>query len=250
MADRKIALVTGAAQGIGYACAEALAEDGFRLVLSDINAEGVAKAAETLGGGAVGIPCDMGQSDQIAALFDRVEAEIGPVTALINNAGIALPGDFLTYSEEDFRKVLDVNLIGVFLATQRAAKTMVAKGIAGSITNMSSINAVVSIPAIPAYCASKGGVMQLTKAASLALAPHGIRVNAVGPGSIDTEMMAGVNANPEAMKMAMSRTPLGRMGTAQEIGNTVAFLASDKASYITGETIYVDGGRLGLNYVV
>ena len=92
--------------------------------------------------------------------------------------------------------------------------------------------------------------MQLTKVSALALASHGIRVNAVGPGSIDTEMMAGVNANPEAMKMVMSRTPLGRVGTPQEIANTVAFLASDKASYITGETIYVDGGRLGLNYTV
>jgi NAD(P)-dependent dehydrogenase (short-subunit alcohol dehydrogenase family) len=115
---------------------------------------------------------------------------------------------------------------------------------------MSSINAQVAIPAIPAYCASKGGVMQLTKAAALALAPKNIRVNAVGPGSIDTEMMASVNANPEAYKMAMSRTPMGRAGTAREIGDVVAFLCSKKASYVTGETIYVDGGRLGLNYVM
>ena len=127
---------------------------------------------------------------------------------------------------------------------------MVEKGLRGAIVNMSSVNAQVAIPAIPAYCASKGGVMQLTKAAALALAPHGIRVNAVGPGSIDTEMMAGVNANPDALRMAMSRTPLRRMGTAREIGDVVAFLASEKASYITGETVYVDGGRLGLNYVV
>ena len=120
--------------------------------------------------------------------------------------------------------------------------------IEGSIVNMSSINAQVAIPAIPAYCASKGGVMQITKVAALALAPHNIRVNAVGPGSIDTEMMAGVNANPEAMKTAMSRTPLKRPGSAREIGDVVAFLCSKKASYVTGETIYVDGGRLGLNY--
>jgi len=113
---------------------------------------------------------------------------------------------------------------------------------------MSSINAQVAIPSIAAYCSSKGGVMQLTKVAALALAKNGIRVNAVGPGSIDTEMMAGVNSNPEAMKNVLSRTPLGRIGTAREIGDTVAFLASEKASYITGETIYVDGGRLGLNY--
>ena len=125
---------------------------------------------------------------------------------------------------------------------------MVANKVEGAIVNMSSINALVAIPSIVAYCASKGGVMQLTKAAALALAPHNIRVNAVGPGSIDTAMMAGVNSNPEAMNTVMSRTPLKRIGTAREIADVVAFLASDKASYITGETIYVDGGRLGMNY--
>jgi NAD(P)-dependent dehydrogenase (short-subunit alcohol dehydrogenase family) len=159
-----------------------------------------------------------------------------------------LPGEFLDTSLEDFQAVLNVNLVGTFIALQRAAKAMVANGIKGSIVNMSSINAQVAIPSIAAYCASKGGVMQLTKASSLALAPHGIRVNAVGPGSIDTEMMAGVNANPDAMKMVMSRTPLQRVGLPREIGDVVAFLASDKASYVTGETIYVDGGRLGMNY--
>ena len=248
MTERPIALVTGGAQGIGYACGKAIAEDGARVVLADINEDGVVAAAETLGGGAVGLACDMGDPEQIAALFDRVESEVGPVSILVNNAGIAAPGDFLETSLEQFRKVIDVNLTGTFLALQRAAKTMVAKDIAGSIVNMSSVNAQVAIPSIAAYCASKGGVMQLTKATALALAPYNIRVNAVGPGSIDTEMMAGVNANPEAMKMVMSRTPLKRVGTPREIGDVVAFLASPKASYITGETIYVDGGRLGMNY--
>ena len=144
--------------------------------------------------------------------------------------------------------MIDLNLVGTFAALQRAARAMVDHKIAGAIVNMSSVNAQMAIPTIAAYCASKGGVMQLTKAAALALAPHGIRVNAVGPGSIDTDMMAAVNANPEAMAMVMSRTPLKRIGTPREIGDIVAFLASAKASYITGETIYVDGGRLGLNY--
>lgn len=248
MSDQKpIALITGGAQGIGFACAEALAEDGFGVVLADLQ-ESVTEAAQTLGGH--GFVCDMGDVDAIHALFDHIEAEIGPVAALVNNAGIAMPGDFLTYELESFERVLDVNLRGVFVATQRAARGMVDKGIEGAIVNMSSINAQVAIPAIPAYCASKGGVMQLTKAAALALAPHNIRVNAVGPGSIDTEMMAAVNADPAAMQMAMSRTPLKRMGTAREIGDIVAFLCSKKAGYVTGETIYVDGGRLGLNYVV
>lgn len=245
---KKIALVTGAAQGIGYACAEALAEDGYRVVLADINAEGVMAAAEQLGAEHLGMACDMADGAQIDAMFARIEAEVGPVAALVNNAGVAMPGNFLDYSLDDFRKVMDINVIGLFHASQRAARTMVAQGIEGAIVNMSSINAVVAIPAIPAYCASKGGVMQLTKSMALALAENNIRVNAVGPGSIDTAMMAGVNANPEAMAKVMSRTPLKRVGTAREIGDVVAFLASSKASYITGETIYVDGGRIGMNY--
>ena len=248
MKHTSIALITGGAQGIGYACAQAIAETGARIVLADKNAAGVHAAAETLGGGTVGIACDMGDPAQIMAMFDRIEAEVRTVSILVNNAGIAAPGPFLETSLEQFQSVIQVNLTGTFVALQRAAKGMVAKGIHGAVVNMSSINAQVAIPTIAAYCASKGGVMQLTKAAALALAPHGIRVNAVGPGSIDTEMMASVNANPEAMKMAMSRTPLKRMGTAREIGDVVAFLASEKASYINGETIYVDGGRLGLNY--
>ncbi|MXQ07292.1 SDR family oxidoreductase [Alphaproteobacteria bacterium GH1-50] len=243
----KFALITGGAQGIGLASAEALAEDGYTVILADIK-DSVHEAAARLGG--VGLICDMGDPSAVLAMFDRIEAEHGPVSALVNNAGIAMPGDFLSYGLDDFDTVLGVNLRGVFVAMQRAAKGMVDAGIEGAIVNMSSINAQVAIPAIPAYCASKGGVMQLTKVAALALAPHNIRVNAVGPGSIDTEMMAGINANPEAMRVAMSRTPLGRPGTAREIGNVVAFLCSDKASYITGETIYADGGRLGLNYVM
>lgn len=243
----RIALVTGGAQGIGRACAEALAEDGCRIVLADIK-ESVHDTARVLDG--KGYICDMGDAAQIAQLFTRMEAEVGVAHVLVNNAGIAISGDFLEMPLADFQRVLDINLTGVFLATQRAARAMVADRIEGAIVNMSSINAQVAIPAIAGYCASKGGVMQLTKVAALALAPHNIRVNAVGPGSIDTEMMAAVNADPAAFDRAMSRTPLKRAGTAREVGDVVAFLASRKASYVTGETIYVDGGRLSLNYTV
>ncbi|MDG2204311.1 MAG: SDR family oxidoreductase [Alphaproteobacteria bacterium] len=250
MTDTPIAVITGGAQGIGYACAEAICESGARIVLADINSDGVAKAAETLGHGTVGTTCDMGDPKQVDALFDQIEAEFGAASILVNNAGIALPTPFLETTLDQFQSVIDVNLTGTFQAIQRAAKAMVSKGIEGAIVNMSSINAQVAIPSIAAYCASKGGVMQLTKAAALALAPHNIRVNAVGPGSIDTAMMASVNDNPDAMKMVMSRTPLKRIGSPREIGDVVAFLASDKASYITGETIYVDGGRMGMNYTM
>ncbi|MFW5642197.1 MAG: SDR family NAD(P)-dependent oxidoreductase [Roseicyclus sp.] len=249
MSERRLALVTGGAQGIGYACGEALKEDGWDVILSDVNEDGLAEAVAQLGAVA-GIVCDMGDPAAVAAMFDRIEAEHGVVSALVNNAGIALPGDFLDYDIADFDRVIAVNLRGTFLALQRTAKAMVGASVKGAIVNMSSINAQLAIPAIPAYCASKGGVTQLTKAAALALAPHGIRVNAVGPGSIDTAMMAGVNANPEAMSRVLSRTPLGRVGTAREVGDVVAFLCSEKASYVTGETVYVDGGRLGLNYTM
>ncbi|MCE2517233.1 MAG: SDR family oxidoreductase [Alphaproteobacteria bacterium] len=248
MNSQPLALVTGGAQGIGYACAEALMADGARIILADINEDGVMAAAEKLGNGTVGMACDMGKVDQVNAMFDAIDAEHGPISILVNNAGVAMPGDMLDTDIADFQRVIDINLTGVFLSIQRAAKSMIAAGIEGAIVNMSSINAVVSIPSIPAYCASKGGVNQLTKSTSLALAPHNIRVNAVGPGSIDTDMLAGVNANPDAMKMVMSRTPLKRIGTTKEIADVVAFLASSKASYVTGETIYVDGGRLGMNY--
>ena len=246
MSTKPVALVTGAAQGIGKACAEALAEDGYHVVLADVQ-ESVKDAAAALGG--TGLICDMADPAAITAMFDHIEGEIGPVAALVNNAGVAMPGDFLDYDLDAFERVININLRGVFVALQRAGRTMVDRGIKGAIVNMSSINALVAIPSIPAYCASKGGVMQLTKSASLALAQHGVRVNAVGPGSIDTEMMAGVNADPGAMKMVMSRTPMLRVGTPQEIANVVAFLCSDKASYITGETIYVYGGRIGMNYL-
>jgi NAD(P)-dependent dehydrogenase (short-subunit alcohol dehydrogenase family) len=248
MSTQPLALVTGGAQGIGYACAEALIEDGAKVIVADINAEGVKAAADSLGHGTTPMVCDMGDTAAIDAMFEAIQKDHGALSILVNNAGIAMPNDFFDTSIDDFKKVIDINLTGTFHAIQRASKMMVDAKIEGAIVNMSSINAVVSIPTIPAYCASKGGVMQLTKSTALALAPHNIRVNAVGPGSIDTAMLAGVNANPEAMAMVMSRTPLKRIGTPREIADVVAFLASSKASYITGETIYVDGGRIGMNY--
>ncbi|AZQ67722.1 SDR family oxidoreductase [Silicimonas algicola] len=240
------ALITGGARGIGYACAEALKEDGCEVILADLRGDAAMEAADRLGG--AGYACDMADAEAVDELFARIAADHGPLSVLVNNAGIALAGDVLTLSLEDWRRVIDVNLTGSFLALQHAARGMVEAGIKGAVVNMSSINAQVAIPTIPAYCASKGGVMQLTKSVALALAPHGIRVNAVGPGSIDTDMLASVNADPAAMERVLSRTPLKRIGTPHEIGDVVAFLASEKASYITGETIYVDAGRLALNY--
>lgn len=248
MSNKPIALITGGARGIGFACAQALAEDGAQIVLADLKQDEVEAAAQRIGDDTLALVCDVADPAAINAMFEQVEKQLGFVSILINNAGISLPNDFLETSVEDFQRVIAVNLTGAFCVTQRAAKSMVKEKINGCVVNMSSINAQVAIPSIAAYCSSKGGLMQLTKASSLALAPHGIRVNAVGPGSIDTDMLASVNSSPEAMATVLSRTPLQRIGEPREIADTVAFLCSQKASYITGETIYVDGGRLGMNY--
>ena len=234
--------MTGAAGGIGRACVRALLDAGYDILAVDTAFDEAIQAPD--GQSVTHVVCDVGDPVAVSEMLDHARA----VSVLVNNAGIARPGDFLDYSLEDWRRTLDVNLTGAFLLTQRVARDMIAAGINGAIVNMSSINARVAIPTIPAYCASKGGIEQLTRCAALALAPHGIRVNAVAPGSIDTPMVAGVNSDPEAMARLMTRTPLKRLGTADEIAEIVAFLASDKAAYITGETIVADGGRLALNY--
>jgi NAD(P)-dependent dehydrogenase (short-subunit alcohol dehydrogenase family) len=186
----------------------------------------------------------------VAAAIDA----FGDIDVLVNNAGIVHDADFLDLKEEDFDRVLGVNLKGSFLVGQAVARHMVDKvrqgGAPGAIVNMSSINALVAIPTQVPYSISKGGVNQLTRVMALALAPYGIRVNAIGPGSIMTDMLNAVNNDPAARNRVLSRTPLGRVGESSEIASIAAFLASDDASYVTGQTIYADGGRLPLNYTV
>jgi NAD(P)-dependent dehydrogenase (short-subunit alcohol dehydrogenase family) len=249
MSERTVALVTGAAQGIGLACAKALAADGYRVVMSDIQEDAVHAAAASVGQRAIGIRCDVADSADIERMFALVHKDVGVISVLVNNAGIARAKPLMETTVEDFEAVIKVNLVGAFVALKCAVRLMIDNQVTGSIINMASINALLANPNVAAYCASKGGIVQLTKAAALALAPHNIRVNAVGPGSIDTSMMSSVNADPEAMKAVMLRTPMKRVGEPREIADVVAFLASKKASYITGETIYVDGGRAGLNYI-
>lgn len=251
--EGKIAIVTGGAQGIGYACAEALLREGAKVVISDVN-DGSAAAAK-LGAGASFVRCDVGDGAQVNALVDAAVARHGRLDIMVSNAGISMSGDFLTLKEEDWDRVMRVNLKGVFLTGQAAARQMVKQGkpAKGSyaIINMSSVNAVLAIPSIPAYVAAKGGVNQLTKVMALSLVDHGIRVNAIGPGTIATDLAkASVLSSEEARRRVMSRTPMKRLGEPSEIGSVAVFLASDEASYITGTTIYPDGGRLGLNYTV
>jgi len=249
----KVAVVTGAARGIGLACAKALAAEGAKVVLSDVEVAAGEKAAEDLQAGgfdALFVACDVGEKAQVDALIQSSVAAFGRLDCLVANAGIVHACDFLDLAEADFDRVIRINLKGVFLTGQAAARQMVAQGEGGTIINMSSVNAVLAIPSITPYVVAKGGVNQLTKVMAVALADKGIRVNAIGPGSIATEMAAAVLADPEKRRGALCRTPMGRFGEPEEIGKIAVFLASGDSSYITGQTIYPDGGRLALNYTV
>lgn len=244
----RICLVTGAAQGIGAACARRFARDGAQVVLADIDDErGQALAAE-LGGRYV--HCDVGDKAQVDTLVAKTMLDHGRIDVLVNNAGIFRAADFLDVSEADFDAVLRINLKGAFLVGQAAAREM-AKAGRGAIVNMSSVNGTLAIPNIASYNVSKGGINQLTRVMALALADHGIRVNAVAPGTIATELAAkAVLTSDEARRKIMSRTPMKRLGEPAEVADVVAWLASDAASYVTGEIVVVDGGRMALNYTV
>ncbi|MBL8569648.1 MAG: glucose 1-dehydrogenase [Phreatobacter sp.] len=255
--DGKVAIVTGAARGIGKAIAARFVAEGASVVLSDINAEaGAATAAELAKTGkAAFVFADVGDAGSVATLVQGARSAFaGDIDILINNAGIVHSAEFLDLAEADFDKVLRVNLKGSFLVGQAVAKRMVeqvkAGKAAGAIVNMSSVNARLAIANQIPYCVSKGGVSQLTNVMALGLSEWGIRVNAIGPGSIATEMLASVNNDPAARHRLFSRTPLRRLGEPDEIASVAVFLASDASSYVTGQTIYADGGRLGLNYTV
>ena len=200
------------------------------------------------------VACDVGDSAAVGNLVAATIAAFGEIDVLVNNAAILAAKDFLDLDEKDFDRVIRVNLKGAFLCGQAVARHMVERvkqgDQPGAIVNLSSVNAVFAIANQVPYSASKGGINQLTKVMALSLAAYGIRVNAIGPGSIMTEMLETVMADAEARRRILSRTPLGRIGEPREIAAIAAFLASDEASYITGQTIYADGGRLPLNYTV
>ncbi|MDX1431754.1 MAG: SDR family oxidoreductase [Gammaproteobacteria bacterium] len=249
----KVTIITGAAQGIGLACAQRFAGDGAKVVLADINSEKGEAAAESIrsdGGEAMFVECDVGDKAQVVSLVEKTVARHGRLDVMISNAAVLHIADILELEEEDYDRVLRINLKGYFLAGQAAARQMVSQGDGGAIINMSSIQAIITLPNILTYSICKGGIKSLTVSMALALADKGIRVNAIGPGSIATDMVRKLMVDDAARRKIMSRTPLGRLGEPSEVAAVAAFLASDEASYITGETIYVDGGRLGLNYTV
>jgi NAD(P)-dependent dehydrogenase (short-subunit alcohol dehydrogenase family) len=246
--DGRVCIVTGAAQGIGEACARRFAREGAKVVLADVDdARGQAVALELQG---LYVHCDVGDKAQVDTLVAQTMLSHGRIDVLVNNAGIFKAAEFLDVSEADFDAVLRVNLKGAFLAGQAAAREMAKVG-RGAIVNMSSVNGVLAIPTIASYNVSKGGINQLTRVMALALADKGIRVNAVAPGTIATELAAkSVLTSEEAKTRIMSRTPMKRLGEPAEVADVVAWLASDAATYVTGEIVVVDGGRMTLNYTV
>jgi NAD(P)-dependent dehydrogenase (short-subunit alcohol dehydrogenase family) len=244
----RVCIVTGAAQGIGEACARRFAREGAKVVLADIDDARGQSVAQELGG--LYVHCDVGDKAQVDTLVAKAMLTHGRIDVLVNNAGIFKASDFLDISESDFDAVLRINLKGSFLVGQAVAREMAKVG-KGAIVNMSSVNGVLAIPNIASYNVSKGGINQLTRVMALALVDKGIRVNAVAPGTIATELAAkAVLTSEEAKKKIMSRTPMKRLGEPAEVADVVAYLASDAASYITGEIVVVDGGRMPLNYTV
>ena len=251
--DGRVAVITGAAMGIGAACARRLAADGALVALWDLADDAgrdLAAQISAAGGRALYCHCNVARKADVDAALAATLAAFGRVDMLVNNAGIFKAAEFLDISEADWDAVIDVNLKGAFLVGQAVARTMAAQG-SGAIVNMSSVNGTLTIPTIASYNASKGAINQLTRVMALSLADRGLRVNAVAPGTIATELAkAAVLTSDEARLRILSRTPMKRLGEPSEIANVVAFLLSDAASYVTGEIVTVDGGRMTLNYTI
>lgn len=254
----KVAVVTGAAQGIGRACAERFLKDGAKVVIGDVNADQLAKTAADLGSpdSLATLRTDVSKRAEVEALVQLAADRFGRLDVIVNNAGIARTQQFLDITEADFDTVLGINLKGAFFGTQAAARQMIAQNDAGTssggvIINMSSVNALLAIPTLSTYAMSKGAMNQLTTTAAVALAPHNIRVVGIGPGTILTELVAQqIMTSDAARRSVLSRTPIGRCGEPGEVASVASFLASEDASYVTGQTVYVDGGRMILNYTM
>lgn len=248
--ENKVVIVTGARRGMGRSHALSFAKAKAKVVVSDISLQDCQKVAEEiekLGGQALAMKCDVTQRGEVEQLVKKTVEKFGRVDILVNNAGIAQFMPFLDMTEEAWDRTLDINLKGYFLCAQSAAKEMVRQKSGGAIVNIASVamgQQGIGFLNLAHYCASKGGIVGMTEAMALELAPFNIRVNVVAPGAIDTPMASAVTEDPKAREGTLSRIPLHRVGEPEEVSNLVLFLASDAASYMTGSTVVIDGGWL------
>jgi len=234
--ENKVAVVTGSGSGIGKAIAEEFLKEGASVVFSDI------KDIKIDSEKAMFVKCDVSQADEVNYLIEETIKKFGRIDIMVNNAGIGTTGDILSTDNFSWDKIISINLSGVFYGTKAASIKMKEMGIKGSIINMTSILGTVGFKGSVGYCACKGGVNQITRASALDLAPYGIRVNAIAPGFIKTQMTKGIEDSPELKSYIEQMTPLGHMGEPEDIAKGALYLASEDSKFTTGTILYLDGG--------
>jgi len=240
--EGKVALITGAASGIGLATAQLFAREGAQVAMVDRNADAVNEAARQLGSSATAISADVTNEADVEGMVAACVDRFGRLDVAFNNAGIARIAPIHEHPLEDFQRIVDVCLTGVFLCLKHESKQLLAQGEGGSIINTASINATQASAGLAAYCAAKSGVTMWTKVSALELGPHGIRVNAVGPGHTKTPMTLRARDVPGFDEAMIGATPLGRLGEPEDIAQMVLYLGSDASPWVSGQLFYVDGG--------
>jgi glucose 1-dehydrogenase len=241
----KVALVTGAGSGIGAAIAARFSAEGARVCInyrSDSDRELAEKAASSLPTQGIAVQADVSVREEVERMVAETVRAFGRLDIAVNNAGIEIRRPFLEITDEEWRRVLDVNLYGAFVVSQLAARQMVKQGGAGRLVNVSSVHEDIPFPGFTPYCVSKGGMRMMTRNLCIELAPHRITCNNIAPGAIATPINQSVLDDAEAMRNAVSEIPWGRFGRPEEVASVAVFLASDEAEYVTGSTYYVDGG--------
>lgn len=246
--QNKVAIITGAGTGIGRGIAIRFAQEGAAVVIDYVgkpdSAAEVVQQIEGSGGKALAVEADVTNPDHVQSLITQTIQKFGQLDILVNNAGVEWKIPFLEIPLETWQKTIAIDLTGPFLCAQAAAKRMVQQGSGGRIINISSVHEDLPMVTNSAYCAAKGGLRMLMRTICVELAPHGITVNNIGPGAIDTPMDAALKAQPALMQQLLAEIPMGRMGKPEEIGGLATYLASDEAGYITGSTYFIDGGML------